>query len=76
MMSPNASKLFSRAILQSGSPMMTGGFFTRAEKSVPDFVQSLNCMDEQDEEEFINVDCLRSKPLDEILSVTAEMHKK
>lgn len=44
MISPESSKYFSRAILQSGSAFMTDSFFYRSQDSVPEFVKMLGCV--------------------------------
>lgn len=44
MISPESSKYFSRAILQSGSAFMTDSFFYRSQESVPEFVKLLGCV--------------------------------
>lgn len=89
MMSPESSKLFKRAILQSGSPMMTNAFFQRSDKSVPDFVRSLKCLidpdtvnnggDNEDPGDVLNnfnINCLRKRSVEEIINVTQAMHEK
>ena len=44
MISPESSKYFSRAILQSGSAFMTDSFFYRSQNSIPEFVKLLGCV--------------------------------
>lgn len=43
MVNDHSSQLFSRAILQSGSPVMLNFFFTRNEESAEKFLKFINC---------------------------------
>lgn len=75
IMAKESAGLFKRAILMSGSPFMTNAFYTRSEKSVPDFVRVLGC-GENDQENGYDIACLRSKTVGEIVEATEQMHKK
>lgn len=76
MMSPESSGLFKRVILESGSPFMTNAFFQRAEKSVPDFVETLGCLSDPEDKYSYDINCLRSKTQDELVEATQAMHEK
>ena len=49
MISPLSSKLFTRAILQSGSAFMTDQFYQRSTDSTPELVKLLKCLRESNE---------------------------
>ena len=76
LMSPESSGLINSVIMQSGSPMMTNAFFTRAEKSIPEFVRELKCSDSDSIDANYNINCLRKKSVLELLNATRAMHDK
>lgn len=77
MFSPKASKLFKRAIFQSGSPLLIKEVFTRGELLAEKFTTMVGCYEKTngsiyDEPELI-VDCLDQTPFEKIYEVQNKM---
>ncbi|RWS23587.1 Neuroligin-4: X-linked-like protein [Leptotrombidium deliense] len=69
MLSPMAKGLFHRAIMQSGSALSPWAVATDAGKYSRQLAQQLGCLTNKSEKNSAIVNCLRQKPVNELLSV-------